>query len=389
MIHYLTLAGRLFSEYLDHWGGEVVRPKVKILEYPELLVQTRYEPGVYVFSMIDGLEPHMARFIHELASKLRVVEGMRILNDPAQAVLRFDLHAMLWKLGRNGFRSFRAGAETHTMRFPVFIRSEAFHDGALSPLLLSGHELETWIGRLISLGRPLDDLLVVEFCDTSDASGWYRKFAAFHVAGRIIARSLYHGRHWMLKAAADELSPSMAEAELEYVRGNPHERELRDIFRLARVDYGRIDYSMQDGRVQTWEINLHPTIGKGLRKSRRLITDEVRAIREKTKETFYSRFNEAWVALAEKSPGPSASAIEIQIDPRILGAAKDECRRWRARSSLVAAGMRVVSPLRNTRLRPLLRQTFELPSWLVRENAASFFALVFRIRMMFSKRAVR
>lgn len=55
------------------------------------------------------------------------------------------------------------------VRFPVFIRSERSRDGALSPLLDSQREVETWIGRAIALGRPLHDLMVVEFCDTADA----------------------------------------------------------------------------------------------------------------------------------------------------------------------------------------------------------------------------
>ena len=39
--------------------------------------------------------------------------------------------------------------------------------------------------------------------------------------------------------------------ELRYLRENPHEAELREIFSLARVEYGRIDYGVVDGRIQT------------------------------------------------------------------------------------------------------------------------------------------
>ena len=41
---------------------------------------------------------------------------------------------------------------------------------------------------------------------------------------------------------------------------NPHERELREIFRLARIDYGKIDYAVLGDRLQVWEINTNPTL---------------------------------------------------------------------------------------------------------------------------------
>ena len=43
---------------------------------------------------------------------------------------------------------------------------------------------------------------------------------------------------------------------------NPHEAELRAIFKLARIDYGRIDYGIKDGQIQVWEINTNPMLLK-------------------------------------------------------------------------------------------------------------------------------
>jgi hypothetical protein len=41
---------------------------------------------------------------------------------------------------------------------------------------------------------------------------------------------------------------------------NPHARNVAEIFRIARNDYGRIDYTFVNGRLQTYEINLNPTV---------------------------------------------------------------------------------------------------------------------------------
>jgi hypothetical protein len=39
-----------------------------------------------------------------------------------------------------------------------------------------------------------------------------------------------------------------------------HVNELRKVFQLAGVDYGRIDYGVCHGRIQVWEINTNPVI---------------------------------------------------------------------------------------------------------------------------------
>jgi hypothetical protein len=46
----------------------------------------------------------------------------------------------------------------------------------------------------------------------------------------------------------------------EYLQAHPHEAELRKIFDLANIEYGRIDYSLLNGKIQVWEINTNPNI---------------------------------------------------------------------------------------------------------------------------------
>jgi hypothetical protein len=380
MIHYLQPGDRLmFPEYLGHWGRDLAGSKVDILHYESLFDRSEYEPGTYLFSTFDDVVEPMKRFIDELALRLRGQPGIRILNDPQRVLQRFDLHTALWHQGRSQFRSARATQDTSVLRFPVFVRSEGSHDGALSPLIHTSDEIETWIGRALALGRPLRDLLVVEFCDTRDAGGWYRKYSAFCVGGRIVPRRMDSGRTWMLKFAGNEFLRQHAEEELDYVRASPHEQELQEIFAIARTDYGRIDYSMKDGRVQPWEINLNPTVGRGDRPSRHTAQPpEVRAIRTKAKELFYAGFHEAWSVLAEASPS-GAIPVTIRLDPAIVAAARvDDQRRWRTRSALIQAGVDLVKPLMKTPLRPVLRGLYRLPKWLVHANGGTLFRLLGR-----------
>lgn len=380
MIHYLTLADRwMFPEYLEYWGRELAQSEIRVLSYERLAAETRFEPGTYVFTTFDEIRGATARYIDALAARLRESAHVRILNDPLRVLRRFDLHAELWRRGRNAYRSFRANGDWSTVRFPAFIRAERTHDGALSPLLRSPEEIDTWIGRAITLGRPLDDLLVVEFCDTADADGSYRKYAAFNVGGRIVARSLNLGRDWMLKFGGNDFSLAFAREELDYVATNPHEDVLREIFAFANIDYGRIDYSLRGGDLQAWEININPTIGRGLRPSNHEMDDELRDTREETKRVFYERFNAAWAAVVAESPGRGAAPLEICIEPEIVRAALDEQRRRRrTRKGIVEAGLRLVTPLMKTPLRPLLRWLYRGPERVVRATGAPLFCILGR-----------
>jgi hypothetical protein len=53
------------------------------------------------------------------------------------------------------------------------------------------------------------------------------------------------------------------EEHLRYVETNPHRDQLEKVFELAGIEYGRIDYCVVDGRVQTFEINTNPTVVQG------------------------------------------------------------------------------------------------------------------------------
>ena len=62
-------------------------------------------------------------------------------------------------------------------------------------------------------GNRLADILVVEFCDTSDQSGVFRKYSAFVVDKQVLPRHLLFGHNWNLK------KPSLKTDEL--IRSKP------------------------------------------------------------------------------------------------------------------------------------------------------------------------
>ena len=73
---------------------------------------------------------------------------------------------------------------------------------------------------------------------------------------------LVFSQHWMIKyhSALTPLPSHLAAEADSYLDGNPHEQELREICRIANIQYGRVDYGIKDGKIQIWEINTNPSL---------------------------------------------------------------------------------------------------------------------------------
>ena len=270
-----------FKKYLASWGQELA-PKVAVRHYRGLRATGRTplkrlsqrfrawrigeigepgaptgEPQIYIFTDVERLDAAETDRALALRERLEAhPDTARILNHPARSMRRFEVLRTLRERGLNSFGVYRAAELPDAPRFPVFVRDENEHGTGFSGLLRSRAELAA---HLETLGGRLDGKVVVEFCDTADAAGVVRKYGAFKVLDRIIARQIHFSREWIVREP-DIRTPETAREELEYVETNPHAEELREIFDLARIDYGRIDYSVVDGRIQVWEINTNPMI---------------------------------------------------------------------------------------------------------------------------------
>jgi hypothetical protein len=107
----------------------------------------------------------------------------------------------------------------------------------------------------------------------------------------------------MLKCP-DLCEPCYLDEEFAYLEANPHERQLRAIFAAARIDYGRIDYGVENGAVRVWEINTNPMITTP--------ADAKIASRLRVQARFAPKFDRALKALADSEQ----SGARIVIPPR-------------------------------------------------------------------------
>lgn len=303
-----------FADWLRSPRGRDLADRIRVLYYQDLHRRRRLPAGTWIFADLERLGPAQLELACRVWDALAASgQPVRLLNDPRRVLTRYALLRELEARGRNRFRAVRATEPLDGLRYPVFVREEREHTGSLTDLLDGPEALDRALDRL---ARPLrgfrrKDLLVVEFCDTSDAHGVFRKYSAVRIGPRILGQYLEFSRSWMVKAARRFYDEDRIREDREYVEENPHAETLRAIFDLAGVEYGRIDYSLLDGSPQVWEINTNPsiaatrwTIGR-----RERLRDDLRPRK--------ARFDAAFrAALDEIGPGSDeVAAIPSPISP--------------------------------------------------------------------------
>ncbi len=262
MIHYLSTAGHdrhTMRRFRKWWAGSF-SDRIRILAYERLPAEAA--PGLYVFSDLERLRADERAAAAEAHARL-VAAGpaFRVLNDPSRALGRFDLLRALHERGGNAFRAWRADGPLAPARFPVFVRAANAHEGSFTGLLHRPEEVEPALRRVLRRHWRFrrGDLLVVEFLDTSDRDGTFRKYSAMRIGPALLPRHLLHGDDWVVKKPG-RLDAARLREEQEFLDAFPHREQVEAAFEIARIDYGRIDYSVLDGRIQVWEINTNPVL---------------------------------------------------------------------------------------------------------------------------------
>lgn len=261
MIHFFAAYPDIIENFVDAWARQLKR-EIRAVPYRKILFRKSFPPGICIFSDLELLSSGQAFFIQKLNRRLKKSPvNHKILNEPNRCLRRFDLLKTLHERGINHFRAYRPDELKDDLKFPVFLRREADHRGALTPLLHSRGELDEALRKLSFRDRWLrrHRLMAVEYVDCMDHEGIFRKFSVMNVNGTLIPRHILFSRNWMTKKA-DLVTPATVEEEVAFIENFPHREQVAEIFRIAGIDYGRIDYGLKGGSVQVWEINTNPTV---------------------------------------------------------------------------------------------------------------------------------
>ncbi len=252
--------------YLKTWG-QALAGRFRVVPYESILGRLdtfEARPGTYIFSDVERLGPMIAELAVQVWRKISALgDEARILNHPTRSMRRYELLRALFERGDNAFDVYRMVESRRPRRWPVFIRQEHEHTKNLTPLLHTPEELDAAAAEILEKGYSRESRLVVEFCDTGDGQDLFYVYGALLVGESVIPSHLYASRGWSVHIQTSVRTPEVLENERRFMETNPQEREIREVFRLAQIDYGRMDYSMLGDRVQVWEINTNPGLFVG------------------------------------------------------------------------------------------------------------------------------
>ena len=182
MIFYLSTARHTYTirQFLKYWAPELSKV-IEVLPYPWLVIRRKLPPGTYIFSDLERLTPEVSTVLSAIRDDLNSRAGFRVLNFPAKSLCRYDLLTRLHACGINSFNIYPLEQHTSPNRFPVFIRHESDHTGNISDLIPDQAAFDRVVSKLGTIGKGGWRQLVVEFLDTADKVGIYRKFSAFRI----------------------------------------------------------------------------------------------------------------------------------------------------------------------------------------------------------------
>jgi len=247
-------------EYTHAAVAEERELDVVVVSYDEILRRKKPHRATHIFTDLDRLP---AWQVHDAAILFRNLRkaGIKALNDPAKVRSRFGLLRVLNRAGINGFDAYPAESLDVPRRWPVFIRLEGNHLAPVSGLLSNQTELDQAIEDAMSQGAPRSAILIVEYCSEPVRSGLFRKLSVFRVGDAMLGYTCVHDDNWLVKYGKAGIAPAdLYEEEYSLVETNPYGPAMLDVFNLAGIDYGRVDFGLVGGRPQIYEINSNPMV---------------------------------------------------------------------------------------------------------------------------------
>src|SRR5262245_22009431 len=262
MIHFVTTRDHAYT--LTHLVDRLGRDRCRVHHYERLFQRKRLPAGTWIFTDHERLSAYELDLAARVAARLEK-GGARVLNHPARVLRRFDMLTALKRAGINQFSAWRAESFPRPQSFPVFIRNEYDHDAQHPPLLADQAALDARLAELQEHGHSLVGKLVIEYAAEEVCAGVWQRLQTYCIGGEIIAHTNVVDFHWQVKDAGElarvERHPafeSFLAHEHAFISKNLYADTLRRAFALARIDYGRADFALVNGRPQIYEINTNP-----------------------------------------------------------------------------------------------------------------------------------
>jgi hypothetical protein len=300
---------------------EDLRRRFTTLSYEELLFERAGPIGHYIFTDFDRLSRYEIETVMRFVRALReAAPEARILNHPLQALERTALLRALFEAGINDFDVVRIDLGEKPKRYPAFIRSEDGYGGPETDLFHDEAGFDRAVASLAAKGLPTKGRIAVGYAAEVSPDGWFRKYGCFNLDGEIVPYHIHRQKNWVVKSLGpgEVRTPGRRRSRAEdlvaeehaYVVANPHREQLERAFAVAKIDYGRADYGIVNGRVQIYEINTNPNYSSGRRQG------EVKPLQIERRRILDAKF-EAVLRRIESAALPKGRVYFIEERPRV------------------------------------------------------------------------
>ncbi len=239
-------------------------PQVKIAAYDWFFEGRQLEVPVatYIFSDLDRLAPWELRLAARLYRAMTEA-GLRCLNDPAHAMSRVELLAALHTSGINPFSVTRLDSDPRPPDFPVFLRSEGDHLRSFTELYHDQAELDHALSDLRGRGVPLRGLIAVGHAAEPYNDKLWAKWGTWRIGEKMIVEHLMLEDNWLVKRGHYlNLDDAAVQEEHDAVANNRFAADMRKVFEIGRIEFGRADHATFDGRQIVYEINTNPFLSR-------------------------------------------------------------------------------------------------------------------------------
>lgn len=259
MILFVTTAFHRYT--LSRTARQTIgRGVLQVVSYDWLFRQPAIRASCVIFTDFDRLRHFELAEAGRCYRQLRE-GGIHVLNDPARARQRHDLLHTLHAAGVNRFQAWQAVLRPKPDRFPVFVKCETDHRQAFDELIADQPALDRKLDEIEADGMSLRDLLVIEFANEPIRDDVFHRKTVYRVGDRIIpgvpvVEDKPFVKYGRIEVAREEDFVTFA----EWMRSNPEGEQLRRVFDIARIDYGRADYVSGPEGLAVFEINTNPTV---------------------------------------------------------------------------------------------------------------------------------
>jgi len=240
-------------------------PRVELMNYDRPFWSRWAKSATYIFADLDRLGYWDLTLAADLYLQLKKA-GLSVWNDPARFQNRYTLLRALHAAGLNDFNAYRSDEIDSIRRFPVFLREIHGHGNPLTGLLETREDAARAVDAAIDGGRPLENLVLIELAAEPIREGLYCKQAAFRIGNAIVPHVAVHDTTWLVKYGRtfDLAIEDVYKEEHAVLEENPFADHLRKVFDIAGIEYGRADFGFYQGRLQVFEINTNPLVGRVL-----------------------------------------------------------------------------------------------------------------------------